>query len=391
MKSLLSIRRSYSFLRSGKGNQYRNLVSNPINGFQHCVGSTPLLYLSSASKEAGCNIFGKAEFQNPGGSVKDRPALWMILNAEKQGLLHRNKPGFIVEGTSGNTGIGLSIIGKMLGYNVIVIIPNNQSNGKKEALKRCGATLIEVDGDPEDFTRQNHYVHYTKRFALNLKKHLKAMNENIDVFYSNQWDNLSNQQSHFESTGPEIYNQTNGKIDLFSCAVGTGGSLCGIGRYLKSKNKNISVCLTAPNGCDMFNYFVEGKIYHDAKEKSIVEGIGLNGRVTNQLNELQKHFTLDYVTKITDKDMMKQIINLQKYDGLMVGLSTGINVAGAIQCAKYFKLNKNNVVVTTLNDKAQAYSDKIFNQEFLKENNLPFHHSDYGGHDLEKISKETYI
>eukprot|EP01084_Bolivina_argentea_P153135 267019_1 len=344
-------------------------LDNPSTGFEQIVGNTPLIYLSSASKEAGCNIYGKAEFLNPGGSIKDRAALWMILNAEKNGHLIRGQPGIIIEGTGGNTGIGLAIAGKALGYKVIIIIPNTQSIEKKTMLRQCGAELIEVEPNP--YTSPNHYVRFTERYTNNLKKQLK--NTNIKIFYSNQWDNLSNQLAHIEGTGPEIYKQTNGNITLFSCSIGTGGTITGISKYLKSQNKNIKICVTCPMGCDMYNYFSIGKISHGINEDSIVEGVGLNGRVSGQLKELEKcNIKIDYLTQIDDENMMKQLYNLQKYDGIMCGLSSGLNIAGAIKCAKYFNLNKNDVVVTVLCDKATRYTKKIYDVNFLKENNLPY-------------------
>ena len=244
-------------------------LNKPLTGFEQCVGNTPLIYLSSASKEAGCNIYGKCEFLNPGGSVKDRAALWMILNAEKKGILNRKKGGIIIEGTGGNTGIGLAIAGKAFGYKVIIIIPNTQSIEKKTMLKQCGAILIETEPNP--YSSPNHYVRFTQRFVKNLKNILKSKNIDIDILYTNQWDNLSNQQAHFESTAPEIYKQTDGKIDLFSCAIGTGGTITGIGKYLKLKDKNIKICMTAPKGGDMYSYFKYNKIYHDPNDDSLIE------------------------------------------------------------------------------------------------------------------------
>ena len=372
-------------------------LDNPINGFIQTVGNTPLIYLSSASKEAGTNIYGKAEYCNPGGSIKDRAALWMILNAEKNGQLIRGKPGIIIEGTGGNTGIGLSIIGKALGYKVIIIIPNTQSIEKKSMLKQCGAELIQVEPNP--FSSPNHYVRFTERFAKNLRKELDKNNKEIKVFYSNQWDNLNNQQAHIESTGPEIFKQTDGKITMFTCSIGTGGTISGCSQYLKSKNNKIKICSCHPKGGDMYNYFKYNKISHNINDSSIVEGVGLNGRITGQLKELEKNnIKFDYLTIVDDKEMMKQVYNLQKYDGLMCGLSSGLNVAGAIKAAKHFKCDKNDIIVTMLCDKASRYANKIYNIDFLKEKQLPYpqwlKHSNYDENDsklFQQVAKSTIV
>lgn len=332
----------------------------PFSAFEQCIGNTPLLYLKSASKIAGCNIYGKAEFMNPGGSVKDRAALWMIKEAQENGELIANEPGIIVEGTAGNTGIGLALVSQIFGYECIIVIARTQTVEKKDCLRQAGAKLIEVDAVP--YKDDNHYTKIAERLAKNLKE-----TSGKRVLYANQWDNLANQRAHIQGTGPEIWQQTNRRINLFNCAIGTGGTLSGVGKYLKmisNNSDNVKICLTDPKGAAIYRYYQEGVLKSEGS--SISEGIG-QGRITGQL----KDFKPDYQIEIDDLEMMNVIHALQQEDGLMVGLSSGINVAGAIQCAKDFKLSHQDTVVTILCDLSVRYITKQFNIPFLESKNLP--------------------
>ena len=333
---------------------------SPYSAFEQCIGNTPLLYLKSASKIAGCNIYGKAEFMNPGGSVKDRAALWMIKEAQESGQLVKNEPGIIVEGTAGNTGIGLALVSQIFGYECIIVIARTQTPEKKDCLRQAGAKLIEVDAVP--FRDDNHYTKIAERLAENLRE-----TSGKRVLYANQWDNLANQRAHIQGTGPEIWQQTNRRINIFSCAIGTGGTLSGVGTYLRmvsNNSENIKICLTDPKGASMYRYFKDGELKSEGS--SISEGIG-QSRITGQL----QGFKPDYEIEIDDKDMMNVVHKLQSDDGLMVGLSSGINVAGAIQCAKDFKLSHEDTVVTILCDLSVRYITKQFNLPFLESKNLP--------------------
>eukprot|EP00485_Elphidium_margaritaceum_P024732 CAMPEP_0202713044 /NCGR_PEP_ID=MMETSP1385-20130828/48964_1 /ASSEMBLY_ACC=CAM_ASM_000861 /TAXON_ID=933848 /ORGANISM="Elphidium margaritaceum" /LENGTH=390 /DNA_ID=CAMNT_0049373273 /DNA_START=48 /DNA_END=1220 /DNA_ORIENTATION=+ len=331
-----------------------------FTAFEQCIGNTPLLYLHSASRIAGCNVYAKAEFMNPGGSVKDRAALWMVKEAQRSGELVENEPGIIVEGTAGNTGIGLALVSKIFGYECVIVIPRTQTPEKKDCLRQSGAKLIEVDAVP--YKSDNHYTKIAERLAKNLKD-----TSGKRVLYANQWDNLANQKAHIQGTGPEIWQQTNHRINLFSCAVGTGGTLSGVGKYLRmvtNHDPNVKICLTDPKGAAIYNYYKTGEL--KAEGSSISEGIG-QGRITGQL----KGFAPDYAIEVDDIDMMNVIHALQQSDGLMVGLSSGINVAGAIQCAKDFNLKHEDTVVTLLCDLSTRYVTKQFNIPFLESKNLP--------------------
>jgi len=323
------------------------------NGFLGTIGKTPLIRLRKASDDTGCEIYGKAEFLNPGGSVKDRAALFIIRDAEKRGAL---KPGgVIVEGTAGNTGIGLALVGNARGYRSVIVIPETQSQEKKDMLRLCGAELIEVPAVP--YSDPNNYVKYSGRLAeeLNAKEPHGAV-------WANQFDNVANRMAHIEGTGPEIWRQTDGKIDGFTCAVGTGGTLAGIGIALKERNPKITVALSDPMGAALYNYYKHGEL--KAEGTSITEGIG-QGRITKNLEGAP----IDDAFQVTDEEALPVVFDLLKYEGLCLGGSSGINVAGAIKLAK--KMGPGHTIVTILCDYGQRYQSKLFNPKFLRERNLP--------------------
>ena len=321
--------------------------------FIELIGNTPMVSLRSASKMTGCNILGKCEFLNPGGSVKDRTALGIVRDAEKKGLL---KPGgIIVEGTAGNTGIGLALVGKALGYKATIVIPETQSNEKKEMLRLCGAKLIEVPAVP--YRDPNNYVKYSGRIA----EEIASTNAN-GAIWANQFDNLANKNIHFETTGPEIWTQTNGKLDAFICAVGSGGTLAGTGEYLKEQDPSITIGLADPMGASLFNYYENGEL--KAEGSSITEGIG-QGRITANLEGAP----VDEQFQITDEDALPILFELVQREGHILGGSSGINIAGAIRLAQ--KMGPGHTIVTILCDYGMRYQSKLFNPEFLKTKNLP--------------------
>ena len=317
------------------------------------IGNTPLIYLKGASEETGCKIYGKAEFLNPGQSVKDRAALYIIKDAEKKQLI--KKGGMIVEGTAGNTGIGLSLVGNAMGYKTTIVIPETQFQGKKVDIRFSGAKLIEVPAVP--YKNDNNYIKFSGKLAEKLNNELEN-----GAFWSNQFDNIANREAHINTTGPEIWAQTDGKIDAFICAIGTGGTLSGVGSYLKSKNKEIKIGLADPMGAAMFNFFKNGEL--KAEGSSITEGIG-QGRETENI----KGMHLDHPFRVEDKEALKILYDLIEFEGLFLGLSSGINIAGAKKLAK--ELGKGKIIVTILCDLANRYQNKMFNASFLKENNLP--------------------
>ena len=323
------------------------------NNIIEMIGNTPLIYLKGASEETGCKIYGKAEFLNPGQSVKDRAALYIIKDAEKKHLIE--KGGMIVEGTAGNTGIGLSLVGNAMGYKTTIVIPDTQSQEKKDAIKFSGADLIEVPAVP--YKDNNNYIKYSGRLAEKLNKE----HEN-GAFWANQFDNIANREAHINTTGPEIWSQTNGKIDAFICAIGTGGTLSGVGSFLKSKNKEIKIGLADPMGAAMYNFFKNGEL--EAEGSSITEGIG-QGRETENI----KGMCVDYPFRVQDEEALKILYDLIEFEGLFLGLSSGINIAGAKKLAK--ELGEDKTIVTILCDLANRYQNKMFNSSFLKENNLP--------------------
>ena len=317
------------------------------------IGNTPLIYLKKASEETGCKIYGKAEFLNPGQSVKDRAALYIIRDAERKKLI--KKGGMIVEGTAGNTGIGLSLVGNALGYNTTIVIPETQSQEKKDAIRFSGAKLIEVPAVP--YKDSNNYIKYSGRLAKDLNKELKN-----GAYWANQFDNTANRRAHLEMTGPEIWNQTEGSVDGFICAIGTGGTLSGVGAYLKSKNKDISIGLADPMGANMYSFFKTGELKSEGN--SITEGIG-QGRVTENIKDM----SLDIPFRVNDSEALNILYDLIEEEGLFLGLSSGINIAGAKKLAK--SLGKDKTIVTILCYSANRYQNKMFNAGFLEENNLP--------------------
>jgi len=323
-------------------------------GFVETVGNTPLIRLDRLSDETGCEILAKAEFLNPGSSVKDRAALSIIQDAEKRGAL---KPGgLIVEGTAGNTGIGLALCANALGYRTRIIIPETQSQEKKDMLRLCGAELVEVPAVP--FKDPNNYVHVAERTA----KELEASEPN-GVLYANQWDNTANRMAHYNGTGPEIWEQTDGNIDAFICAIGTGGTLAGCAMFLREQNPAMEIGLADPEGTSMFNYFSRGEL-SPTDGSSITEGIG-QGRITGNLEGLG----VDRPYLIPDSEAVKVVFDLLKKDGLCVGGSSGINVAGALRLAA--DLGPGHTIVTLLCDFGTRYQGKLFNPAFLREKGLP--------------------
>ena len=321
--------------------------------FIDLIGNTPLVRLRAASDATGCEILGKCEFLNPGGSVKDRAALFIVRDAEKRGLLRPG--GVIVEGTAGNTGIGLALVANVLGYRSVIVIPNTQSQEKKDMLRLCGAKLIEVPAVP--YRDPNNYVKYSGRLAEEL-----AAKEPNGAIWANQFDKVANRQGHFETTGPEIWRQTDGKIDGFICAVGTGGTLAGVATYLKSKNPKIQIGLADPMGAALYSYYTSGEL--KAEGTSITEGIG-QGRITKNLEDLK----VDFAVQIADEEALPIIFDLIKREGLVLGGSSGINVAGAIRLAK--RLGPGHTIVTVLCDYGTRYASKMFNPAFLRAKNLP--------------------
>ncbi|MFO1014201.1 MAG: cysteine synthase A [Caulobacteraceae bacterium] len=317
------------------------------------IGDTPLIRLNRISDETGCEILGKAEFMNPGQSVKDRAALWIIRDAEKRGALRPG--GRIVEGTAGNTGIGLALVARALGYKSTIVIPRTQSQEKKDAIKLMGAELVEVDAVP--YANPNNYVKFSGRLAEEYDA-----KEPGGAIWANQFDNVANRQAHIDGTGPEIWSQTGGKVDGFVSAVGTGGTLAGVATALRARNPKVAIALADPFGANMFEYYSSGELKTEGS--SVSEGIG-QGRITANLEGL----TVDYPYRISDTEMMDEIIGLAEHEGLVMGGSTGINVAGARRLAA--DLPKGSTIVTILCDYGSRYQSKLFNAEFLKERGLP--------------------
>ncbi|MBT5050427.1 MAG: cysteine synthase A [Rhodospirillaceae bacterium] len=323
------------------------------DGFSDTVGNTPLIKLKRASEETGCEILGKAEFLNPGGSVKDRAALFIIRDAEERGVL---KPGgVVVEGTAGNTGIGLALVGNARGYRTVIVMPDSQSQEKKDMLRLAGAELKLVPAAP--YRDPNNYVHVSERIAEELVK-----TSPDGALWANQWDNLANMRAHVEGTGPEIWGQTHGKIDGFTCAIGTGGTLAGISVFLKEQNKDVVIAAADPEGASMYSYFKYSKL--ESEGSSISEGIG-QGRVTANVAEIQA----DDAFRIPDSEALHILFNLIKEEGLCLGGSSGINIAGAIRLAR--DLGPGHTIVTILADGGQRYQSKLYNPAFLKEKGLP--------------------
>jgi cysteine synthase len=323
------------------------------NGIIEAIGNTPLIRLERVSAATGCTILGKAEFMNPGQSVKDRAALFIIEDAVKKGELRPG--GVIVEGTAGNTGIGLALVGNAMGFRSVIVIPQTQSQEKKDTLRLCGAELVEVPAVP--FSNPNNYVKVSGRLAAQM-----ARTERNGAIWANQFDNVANRQGHVETTGPEIWQQTDGKVDGFVCAVGTGGTLAGIGMALKARNKNVRIALADPMGAALYSYYTTGKLKSEGS--SITEGIG-QGRITKNLEGAP----IDTAYQIPDEEAVPIIFDLLEQEGLCLGGSSGINVAGAVRLAK--ELGPGHIIVTILADYGTRYQSKLFNPQFLREKKLP--------------------
>ncbi len=317
------------------------------------IGHTPLIRLRRASEETGCTILGKAEFMNPGGSVKDRAAKSIVLDAEKRKLLQAG--GLIVEGTAGNTGIGLALVGNVLGYRTLIVIPETQSQEKKDMLRLSGAELKEVPALP--YRDPQNYIKISGRLAEELN-----LSDSKGAVWANQFDNVANRQAHYDTTGPEIWDQTEGKVDAFICAVGTGGTLAGTGAFLKEKNPQIQIGLADPMGAALYSYYANGEL--SSWGDSITEGIG-QGRITANLEDT----VVDHPFQIPDEEAVPVCFSLLREEGLCLGGSSGINVAGAIRLAK--ELGPGKTIVTLLCDSGTRYQSKLFNPDFLRSKNLP--------------------
>jgi cysteine synthase A len=317
------------------------------------IGNTPLIRLRQASEQTGCEIYGKAEFMNPGQSVKDRAALFIIRDAVARGTLRPG--GVIVEGTAGNTGIGLALVGRAMGFRSVIVIPDNQSQEKKDVLRAAGATLIEVP--PVPYRDPNNYIKISGRLADDLAKR-----EPNGAIWANQFDTTANRRAHEETTGPEIWKQTDGKVDGFICAVGTGGSLAGVAIALRARNPKIAIGLADPMGAALFSYYTTGELH--AEGSSITEGIG-QGRITGNLEGL----TVDHPYQIGDAEAVQTVFDLVEKEGLVVGGSSGINIAGAVRLAR--ALGPGKTIVTLLCDYGTRYQSKLFNPAFLRANGLP--------------------
>ncbi len=324
------------------------------DGIVEAIGHTPLIKLERASAATGCTILGKAEFMNPGGSVKDRPGKQMILEAEKRGELRPG--GLVVESTAGNTGIGLALVANARGYRTLIVIPQTQSEEKKDMLRLAGAELVQVPALP--FSNPDNYQHVGRRLAEQLKK-----TEKNGVIFADQWNNLDNRKAHYVSTGPEIWRETEGKVDGFICAIGTGGTLAGVSAFLREKKNDIVIGLADPHGAAMYNLFAHGEV-KASEGGSITEGIGL-GRVTPIVESLK----VDRPYLIADEEAVPIIFDLLVHEGLCLGGSSGINVAGAIRLAK--DLGPGHTIVTVLADSGARYQSKLFNADFLRSKKLP--------------------
>jgi cysteine synthase A len=323
------------------------------DGFLDTIGNTPLIRLRRASELTGCAILGKAEFLNPGGSVKDRAALYIVKDAEERGLL--GPGGVIVEGTAGNTGIGLALVGNARGYRTVIVMPETQSQEKKDMLRLCGADLRLVAAVP--YANPMNYVRYSETLAREI-----AANEPNGAIWANQFDNVANRRGHYETTGPEIWQQTEGKVDAFVSAVGTGGTLAGVALALKERNPKVRIYLADPLGSAIYSYYARGEL--KAEGNSITEGIG-QGRITKNLEGAP----LDGWFQVTDEEMLPVLFDLVLEEGLVLGGSTGINIVGAIKAA--CELGPGHTIVTVLADYGTRYQSKLFNPAFLRERKLP--------------------
>jgi cysteine synthase len=328
-------------------------MSHTYNGIVEAIGNTPLIKLKRVSEATGCTILGKAEFMNPGQSVKDRAALFIIQDAVKKGQLRPG--GVIVEGTAGNTGIGLALVGNAMGFRSVIVIPETQSQEKKDTLRLCGTELIEVPAVP--YSNPNNYVKVSGRLAADLAK-----SEKNGAIWANQFDNVANREAHIEGTGPEIWEQTGGRVDGFSCAVGTGGTLAGVAIALKSRRSTVRIALADPMGAALYSYYTTGTLKSEGS--SITEGIG-QGRITKNLEGAP----IDDAFRIPDEEAVPIIFDLLEHEGICVGGSSGINIAGAVRLAKL--LGPGHTIVTVLADYGTRYQSKLFNPEFLREKKLP--------------------
>ena len=325
----------------------------PYKDLADAIGHTPLIHMKAASEATGCEILGKAEFMNPGQSVKDRAALFIIKEAIASGAL---KPGgTIVEGTAGNTGIGLALVGASMGFKTVIVIPETQSQEKKDMLRLAGATLVEVPAAP--YRNPNNFVRYSERLARKM-----AETEENGVIWANQFDNVANRQAHVETTAPEIWEDTGGKVDGFICAVGSGGTLAGVAEGLRARNGDIKIGLADPEGAALFSYYTTGELASEGS--SISEGIG-QARITKNLEGLE----VDYAYRIADSEILPVVFDLLRNEGLCLGGSSGINVAGAMRMAR--DMGPGHRIVTILCDYGTRYQSRLFNPEFLREKGLP--------------------
>src|SRR6202163_1841439 len=325
----------------------RGPTMNVRSGFLESIGNTPLIRLRAASDITGCDIYGKAEFLNPGGSIKDREALAIINDAEQRGQL---KPGgVIVEGTAGNVGIGMALVPNARGYRSVIVMPDTQSQEKKNRLQLCGTDRRLIPAVP--YSNPGHYARYSGRLA-----------EELGAFWANQFDNTANRDGHYRTTGPEIWEQTDGKVDGFTCSVGSGGTLGGVARALKERNPEIKIALADPMGSALYSWFVKGEL--KAEGNSITEGIA-NGRITANLEGTP----IDMAYQISDEEALPVLFDLIEHEGLVLGGSTAINIVGAMRLAR--DLGPGKTVVTILADGGQRYQSKLFNPAFLREKNLP--------------------
>ncbi len=317
------------------------------------IGNTPLVRLRRASEATGCEILGKCEFLNPGGSVKDRPALWMIRDALRRGLVAPG--GAVVEGTAGNTGIGLALVAAAFGLKAVIVIPQTQSREKKEALRALAARLVEVPAKP--YRDPDNYVHYSARLAEALAERFPG-----GAFWANQFDNTVNRRSHEESTGPEIWEQTQGRVDAFVAAVGSGGTLAGVARALRRRRKDVVIALADPHGSALHTHYTTGRL--EAEGGSVTEGIG-QGRITQNLEGLRVDFSL----RISDAEALETLFDLTMHEGLCLGGSSGVNVAAAVRLARH--LGPGHTIITMLCDSGTRYASKLYNPAFLKDKGLP--------------------
>jgi cysteine synthase len=323
------------------------------DGFISSVGNTPLIKLRRASEETGCTILGKAEFLNPGGSVKDRAGLYIIKDAEERGLLQPG--GVVVEGTAGNTGIGLALVGNARGYRTVIVMPETQSQEKKDMLRLCGVDLRLVRAVP--YSNPMHYARYSGTLAKEF-----AAREPNGAIWANQFDNLANRRGHYETTGPEIWEQTEGKVNAFVCSVGTGGTLSGVGFALRERNPNVKIYLADPMGSGIYSWYTRGE--WNPEGSSITEGIGTNHELGNIVG-----FKPDGQFQVSDEEMLPLLFDLIVEEGLVLGGSTGVNICGAIKVAR--EMGPGKTIVTILADSGTRYQSKLFNPHFLKERNLP--------------------